>query len=265
VAFSADGNRLAVGAPSFKADDKIGFVQVFEWTGLAWSQVGNDYNGLTAADKFGSKLVFSSDGIRLAVAAPSWNDTEKGVLVGLVQVFEWTGSVWSQVSDDLTGTATNDQFGHALAFSSDGTRLAVGAYGNHNDKGVEVGLVQVFEWTGSSRTWSQIGDDLKGTTAHDWFGRGVALSANGTRLAIGAPSFKGAVQIGFVQIFEWTGLVWSQVGKDLNGITAADEFGSTLAFSSDGSRLVVAAAECNGDGILPGLVQVIDLDGTTCS
>jgi len=120
LSFSADGTRLAVGAPSWKSDIPVGFVQIYEWTGSIWSQVGNDLKGPTLADEFGFALEFSSDGTHLAVGAPSWNTTENAALAGLVQVFEWTGSAWSQVGDDLTGTAANDRFGRFLVFSSDG-------------------------------------------------------------------------------------------------------------------------------------------------
>jgi len=173
---------------------------------------------------------------------------------------EWK---WSQLGDDLTGTGEDDRFGRALAFSSDGSRLAVGAPWN----GIETGLVQVFEWTGG--TWSQIGDDLKGATAGDFFGCAVTFSSDGTRLAIGAygSGHENGDFVGLVQIFEWRESTWSQIGDDLVGIAAVDLFGSQLALSSDGTRLAVGAPSLNDDekGVLPGFVQVIDMNRSTCS
>jgi len=62
-------------------------------------------------------------------------------------------------------------------------------------------------------------------------------------------------------------MAWSQVGDDLRGISPIDLFSSVLAFSSDGTRLAAGAPSWNDNeaGILPGLVQVIDLNSTTCS
>lgn len=82
--------------------------------------------------------------------------------------------------------AAGDQFGRAVAFSSNGTRLAIGSKRNDNQSDAHDGLVQVFEWTGI--TFTQVGHDLTGTAGeNDRFGRDLAISADGSRLAVGAP------------------------------------------------------------------------------
>jgi len=217
--------------------------------------------GSMAGEEFGRTVAFSSNGTRVAIGS-KYNDNQSGEHAGLVQVFDLVGSTFTKVGDGLIGTEEDDRFGRGLAISADGTRLAIGAYGNNNENSTDAGHVQVYEWIGSR--WSQVGDDLKGTGVHDWFGRAVAFSADWNRLAVGAPSWKSDIPIGFVQVFEWTGLEWSQVGKDLDGLTAADEFGSTLAFSSDGMRLAVAAPSWNDidKGKMAGLVQVFEWNGS---
>jgi len=164
VAFSSDGTRLAVGAPQYDPgnDYYAGLVQVFDWTGSSWSQVGNNLTGCDGYYDFGHSLAFSSDGTRLAVGSPGY-----GSYLGLVQVFEWTdssspwsvGCSWSQIGNSLTGQVFEGSFGTTVAFSSDGTRLAVGAPQNYREQ--TLGIVQIFDWTDSS--WSQVGNNVTGT------------------------------------------------------------------------------------------------------
>ena len=50
--------------------------------------------------------------------------------------------------------------------------------------GIDSGHVRVFEYSGTD--WAQLGGDVDGEAAGDRSGRSVALSADGTRLAVGA-------------------------------------------------------------------------------
>ena len=67
--------------------------------------------------------------------------------------------------------------------SSDGTRVAIGAYGNDGN-GNLAGHVRVYEWDNVS--WSKVGQDIDGEAVDDEFGRSVSISSDGTRVAIGA-------------------------------------------------------------------------------
>lgn len=58
--------------------------------------------------------------------------------------------------------------------------------------------------------WKQIGLDIDGEAANGKSGTGVALSGDGSRVAIG-----NGTSSGLVQIFEWDGSIWSQVGEDI--------------------------------------------------
>ena len=89
---------------------------------------------------------------------------------------------WSQLGNDLDGLE-GDRAGSSVALSSDGTILAIGAYGHENYKGT----VRVYKWYGSS--WNMIGTEgeLDGLVG-DLAGRSVALSSDGTIVAVGAYS-----------------------------------------------------------------------------
>ena len=58
--------------------------------GGRWVQLGQDIDGESGGDYFGSSVVFSSDGTRIAVAA-DFNDAN-GNNAGHVRVYDWNGN-----------------------------------------------------------------------------------------------------------------------------------------------------------------------------
>jgi len=260
LSLSSDGDRLAVGA-IFNDGSGVdaGSVRVFDWNGSAWVQAGSDIDGEAADDRFGRYLDLSSDGNRLAVGADR-NDGS-GVDAGSVRVFDWNGSSWVQVGSDIDGEAAGDWFGYALALSSDGNRLAVGAYLNDGN-GTDSGHVRVFDWNGSA--WVQAGSDIDSEVAGDLFGVSVALSSDGNRLAVGAASNDGnGTDSGHVRVFDWNGSAWVQAGSDIDGEDVGDQFGVSVALSSDGNRLAVGASLNDGGGFDSGHVRVFDWNGSS--
>lgn len=100
------------------------------------------------------------------------------------------------------------------------------------------------------------------TEAFDNFGSAIALSRDGTTLAVGAlqedsaatgvngdATDNNAPQAGAVYIFVRSGTTWSQQAylKPLN-TSSGDVFGFSLALSDDGNRLVVGAPLEDGAG-----------------
>ncbi|AET84799.1 hypothetical protein FK873_gp001, partial [Micromonas pusilla virus SP1] len=124
---------------------------------------------------------------------------------GHVRVFDLVGGTWTQVGGDIDGEAAGDSFGYLVALSSDGSRLAVGARLN-DGTGTDAGHVRVFDLVGGA--WTQIGGDLDGAVAGDYFGQSVALSSDGTRLAVGGPlNDSPGSNAGQVKVFDYDGVV----------------------------------------------------------
>ena len=70
---------------------------------------------------------------------------------------------------------------------------------------------------------SQIGADIDGETADDQSGSSVAMSADGTRIAIGANGNNdNGDNAGHVRIYTWNGTTWTQTGADINGEAEED-------------------------------------------
>ena len=57
--------------------------------------------------------------------------------------------------------------------------------------GVESGHVRVYQWSGISERWHQIGPDIDGEAAGDHSGESASLSSDGLIMAIGAPDNDG--------------------------------------------------------------------------
>jgi hypothetical protein len=183
ISLSSDGSRLAIGAPW--NERYFGHARVFRWSGTAWTQLGADIDGEAAEDDSGRSVSLSSDGNYLVIGAPG-NDGH-GSESGHARVYQWSGTAWTRLGIDIDGEAAGDHSGTSVSLSSGGNRLAIGAPWNDGN-GSNSGHARVFERSGS--TWTQLGADIDGEAADDYFGE-VTLSSDGNRLAIGAGSNNG--------------------------------------------------------------------------
>ena len=114
---------------------------------------------------FGSDLCFSGDGNFLAVGA-----NRHGSYTGQVQVYKYDGD-WTQVGNSIDGVASADMAGGSVSMNTDGTILAVGAWGHDvEDIGANNGQVRVFQYVQETNTWEQVGLALEGLMAGDSFG-----------------------------------------------------------------------------------------------
>jgi len=212
-------------------------------TVMAQIQLGTDIDGEAAGDESGRFVSLSSDGNRVAIGA-SYNDGN-GDESGHVRVYQWSGTDWTQLGSDIDGEAASDHF-RTPALSSDGDRLAIGAFGNDGN-GDYSGHVRIYHWSGTA--WTQIGDDIDGEAAGDWSGNAVSLSADGNRVAIGAHNNDGnGDRSGHVRIYHWSGTAWTQIGDDIDGEAAGDKSGEAVSLSADGNRVAIGASD-NGDNL----------------
>jgi FG-GAP repeat len=216
-------------------------------TSLLWSKLGGDIVGDSAQSYSGFATALSCDGTRLAISAPQSNSD-----AGHVRVYTWDVLVkgWLVTGQDITGTKEFDRMGDALALSAEGTRLAIGSQYNDNG-GEDTGHVQVFDYV--NNTWVQVGDDIQGENEGDRSGISVALSADGSRLAVGAILNNGTDSgAGHVRIYELeesgNSLIWKQLGKDIDGEQRGDQSGRSVALSGDGKRVAIGGHTNDADG-----------------
>jgi hypothetical protein len=258
VSLSSDGNRLAIGAHGNDGNgDYSGHVRVYQWSGADWTQLGSDIDGEAAGDQSGLTISLSSDGNRLAIGATE-NDGN-GDRSGHVRVYDWSGTAWAQLGIDIDGEAAGDRSGHSVSLSSDGNRLAIGATSNDGN-GDYSGHVRVYQWSGT--TWVQLGANIIGAAANEFFGNGVSLSSSGNRLAVGATAFDYRDRAGLVRIYQWSGTSWEQLGADIEGEADGDNSGRSISLSADGNRLAIGASHNSTNAERSGQVRIFQWTGS---
>ncbi len=231
-----------------------------------------------AADDFGFAVALSGDGNTLVVGAPGEASARTGVTAGIVDettagnaapgagavyVYTRSGATWTQQAYiKASNPGAGDQFGTSVALSSDGITLAVGAPGEASadgnqadDTAASAGAVYVFT-RDVSGVWSQQ-DYVKAsnTDAGDQFGFSVALSGDGSTLAVGATGEDSpatgingiqtnntVAEAGAVYVYTFNGTTWTQDAYvKASNTGAGDQFGFSVALSSNGSTLAVGA------------------------
>jgi len=186
-----------------------------------------------------------------------------------VQYTTITPTLWTQVGQDIDGEAAGDESGNSVSMSSDGTRVAIGAWGNDPSTGSNAGHVRVYDWNSGTSLWTQVGSDIDGEAAGDWSGWSVSMSSDGTRVAIGAKYNDGTGSAaGHVRVYAESSGTWTQVGNDIDGEAASDESGYSVSISSDGTRVAIGAPLNDGTSAADtriGNVRVYEWDNVSWS
>jgi Flp pilus assembly pilin Flp len=233
---------------------QILFFILFPFILFSQTQIGNDIDGEASGDGSGGSVSLSSNGNILAIGA-SGNDAN-GNFTGHVRIYQNIAEEWTQIGSDIDGEASDDLSGFSVSLSSDGSIVAIGAFGNDGN-GSESGHVRVFNNIGG--VWTQIGSDIDGEASGDQSGRSVSLSSDGSIVAIGAIGDFGNVGIissGQVRIYQNISDVWIQIGSDIDGEAVGDQSGRFVSLSSDGSIVAIGADRNDGNGNESGHVSI---------
>ncbi|MGA9851792.1 MAG: hypothetical protein WBR15_02550 [Gammaproteobacteria bacterium] len=302
VALSPDGSLAVVGANSGGYGiDNPPAVYVFQYAKGAWgttplitvcdpAAMGTGCSNDTApASQFASAVAISgiNNGSFMLIVGASGGDVVNGNAVnyGVAYLYQCSLSgtpsctKMSQITDPAT--KSTDQFGSAVAISSDGNTVLVGAWGTTEKGGAgvsnspEPNVGSAYVYTSSSGVWAPtpaviatlndpaptcaiFGTSPNQQTVCDEFSYSVALSGTGSTVTalIGAP---GAVESntgtskpgeGQAFIFSNSSGTWSPVATFTDPNTVAcsdvvylrcDGFGTSVALSADGSIVLVGA------------------------
>jgi Flp pilus assembly pilin Flp len=249
VSISSDGNTIAIGAYLNDGNGiDSGQARVYQNTAGTWTQIGNDIDGTLVNDQSGESVCISGDASTLAIGSVNHNSYS-----GQVRVYKNTLGNWTQIGTDINGEAAGDNFGSSISLSTDGNKIAIGA--NLNDaNGSNSGNVRVFQYI--TGVWTQIGTSINGEAADDLSGYSVALSSDGSIVAIGAYRNDGnGVNSGHVRVYQNTVGAWTQIGNDINGEAADDQSGN-VSLSANGYTVAIGAYGNDGNGLSSGQVRV---------
>jgi len=245
VSLSSDGRTVAISAYGGKTGAGGKLVRVYSYSAdsSTWIQVGDDIVGEDDGDMFGVSVSMSKDG-KIVAAGAIMND-DNGFNSGHVLVHEYSEiqSKWIQLGDAIQGKDERESIGKSISLSGDGKILAIGMgipvlYGGSDSDG---GHVRIYQYVGTN--WIQLGNDIDGESAGDYFGMYVSISLYGNRVATSA-KFNDAngIDSGRVSIYEYYGLDWILVGDHIYGETAFGKFGTSLSMSQNGERVAIGTS-----------------------
>jgi hypothetical protein len=255
VALSADGNTALIGNPRdsrFSESDatwirNAGAAWVFAREGGAWKQQGHKLTGgeERGEGRFGKSVSLSADGQTALIGGSS---DEAGH--GAAWVFTRSGEApWTQQGRKLTGAEERGEshIGASVALSGDGQTALVAGPGDAEYRGAA--------WVFTSpqpteQNWKEQGQLAGGGELGDGrFGYRAALSYDGGTALVGGRSDNE--DRGAAWVFTRSGSRWSEQGAKLTGSEEeGEEFGSSVALSSNGSAALVGAPHVNaGRGV----------------
>ena len=184
VDFSYDGSIIALSHGLH--DNGKGRARTFEWNGSNYIQMGSDIlgppdNPNTAWLGSGyNGISLTKNGKRIVVGLRSYGNNN-----GIVRVYDWDGSAWTQVGTDITDPAgTGQSFGTSVSISNDGQTIIAGApvLGSSG-----IGRVHIFSYQLISGTasWTYKAS-IAGSTNGDKFGYSSSINGNGDKIIVGA-------------------------------------------------------------------------------
>ncbi|ACO69263.1 predicted protein [Micromonas commoda] len=94
------------------------------------------------------------------------------------------------------------------------------------------------------KAWTQVGNDIDGTSQNDQLGNSVSMNTDGTRMAVGARGSNtyGTTGGGYLRVYQYDQTkspAWQQMGPDIPGGAIDYEFrGEIVSMSGDGTKVV---------------------------
>ena len=146
VSLSRDGFIVAIGA-NYNDGNGVnsGHVRVYKYLNDTWKRIGEDIDGEDINDQSGYSISLNSDGSIVAIGA--YLNDGNGLGSGHVRVYKFYNEVWEQLGSDIDGETVGDGSGASVSLSSDGYKVAIGAYANDGN-GENAGHVRVFYISG---------------------------------------------------------------------------------------------------------------------
>ena len=253
VAMSSDGTKVIVGEFDGRLNgSRIGAAHIFTYdaSNTTWG-AGVQINAQSGAtnDHFGQSVAMSSDGTKVIVGAHNEDTGSSDSGAAFIYTYDSSSSTWgSEVRVKASDAESNDYFGTSVAMDSAGTTVIVGA--PDEDTGYATsGAAYIYTYNGS--TWSQQQKiQATSTTAigDKRFGHSVDVSGDGKKFIVGAywedtsGSDAGSAYIYTYDDSSWGNLSSSEVHlANPDATPASDQFGWSVAMSTDGTKVIVGA------------------------
>jgi len=244
LALAGNGERLVVGSPYHDSGGLVlnGRIRVYDLVNNVWKESGNAIDGVERSEWFGWSVDISDDGQVIAAGSP-----RNSAFKGYVKVFYWEDGNWvplgKTIRNNVGSAGSNDRFGSSISLSPDGQHVAIGAPWRSSRRG----MVVVYTFAGFEDEWSLQGSPMIGSNVSDELGEAVFLNSL-DMLAVGIPGHNMGQDQGLVTFHRFDGFDWDSTTASLLGKGKGDDFGSSLAISSDGFTLAVGAISNSNGG-----------------
>jgi hypothetical protein len=252
VALSADGSIMLAQAQGIVYVYRLD-VSTYE---LAQTLTASDVAGTCQGSSFGGSVAIAGDGNTIFVGAPGCFSNRGALNIFALSNGSYQYSQTVVASDGHSG----DNFG-TVATDYAGDVLVVGAFGHSS------GTDPIHQYAGAAYVFTQNGStylqsaELTSPDGYsgDQFGGSITMSSDGNVIMVGAlyhpgilcsgtsiSTCQGYFGPGAAYVFTWNGAAW----VDTNGLAAydgdnGDEFGESVALSSDGGIALVGTATHN--------------------
>lgn len=223
---SGDGMYLILGSPGYDNDRGMVKIYAFNPATIKWD-VMTSINGPNVGGRFGHSVSFSKNGSRVAIGAPDHG-------VGLVRVYEYSSSIWSQLGSDLTGT-TDGKFGWSVSLNNNGSHVTVGEPRKVFSPNTGAGGVHTYVY---SNDWTSVSSlSFTNNQIEHQLGYDVAISSpsGGDDVVVCSAPTAGP---GYVKISSYIG---GNVPIFAQPITFGERFGWCLSISDDGNTFAAGA------------------------
>jgi cytochrome c oxidase assembly factor CtaG len=253
IAISRDNTTMIIGSPEPNA---TGSAHVFQKSGGTWVYEDTLYGTDSANLSQGDSVAINDDGTKIAVGGSGGYNSLTSVVnrSGAVWIWSKNNGFWIQTQRLVQGTPPNNagqqKFGYSLSMSGDGTVIGVGAVNSNYDNSW-TGSVHIFRDVGPFveeyyYTEPYLGSPPDTKDNYDKLGSSVAISQDGTTLAVGCTGFNGVVKV-----FYYNGANWivqaqqlSPTGETTYGTAG---MGTTVSISNNGNTLVAAGPYDNNN------------------
>ncbi|MFV1983400.1 MAG: hypothetical protein ACC657_07655 [Thiohalomonadales bacterium] len=256
------GNNIGISAAAFSnaVTPQAVTQRTLKLSSLLTSPTASKKNRFTSL--FGKAIAFSPDGSLMAIAEKMGDPAR--IFEAVVQLFGKTNTGWK--NNGLIGTGLRpviDAFGTSIAFSPDGSMLAIGEFNMARDSSTDMGSIQLFTLSNTG-SWS-----LKQALTAKIFERGkkfgvaFSFSPDGATLAVSEFSLEptGSTYTGKIYLYTKPNTQW-ELSQTLSSQDSSVDyyFGISIAFSPDSTTLAVG--ETRGQLSNAGSVQLFSKSGT---
>jgi len=253
----------------------------FEWEvgrkTLDWNPTGDitptvpggnpELNARFSYSDFGASISMTGNSQTILVGAPKYGDNDEGIVL-LYNQIKVSGTIeWDEVQDfEVTNPQSSYEYncGSAVSIDWSGNYVAYGCPGSASDPSntseslFQAGCVHTYMKAPTTGNVWELKDVVYGEGEGDRAGSAVRLSKlddGHIFMAVGAPknspladfdnTGKDVQEAGHVRVyFSKAGIEpWEQAGLDVDGLSADDHYGSSVAISNKGHILAAGAPD----------------------